>query len=530
MSISAPGTTTRFGDWLRRLDPHGVWQSRLFNLTVAIIVGVILGQLLYKPNPRIIKAAAGFGVLYAAWKFPIPVSLSVFLVMFPFPFAISYGSSNTIFVFIITAMWLAQIVLRTERPVGRTPLDLHISVLLSIYLLSFGNVPNSFGLVKGLINFSTILASIFVYYLIVHSVRSEKTLRRIVGIVTLMAILNFCVAGYELVFPGRPLVKGWILSTTFYDPSIVTGLRVGGGFEDFELFAEFCAICLPLTLFHLMQAKGLRNRILSAGLVFFNFFCLMATVTRGATISGAIGLLYLLYRVRKSMSLTTFMLTVTTALSLVFFMEFFLTTYTVSGSVISRLLNSKMVNGMPDSRTFWPDIFKRCFEHVWIGHGPYYEFGEYGREKLRKFFWPHNGYLYYFHTVGLFGLTTFVAILVTAYRVTSARMASSLSTTNYTAGLMLALNTMIVTFGFDQMKIEYLRSPTYQFWPWIILGLIAATHNVMKSQNAATDIPKSAQDSVAAPDEKMRGSRRWSSPKLLRGSVTPWSAPSEGGR
>ena len=103
------------------------------------IDGVILGQLLYKPNPRIIKAAAGFGVLYAAWKFPIPVSLSVFLVMFPFPFAISYGSSNTIFVFIITAMWLAQIVLRTERPVGRTPLDLHISVLLSIYLLSFGN-------------------------------------------------------------------------------------------------------------------------------------------------------------------------------------------------------------------------------------------------------------------------------------------------------------------------------------------------------------------------------------------------------
>ena len=68
MSISAPGTTSRFGDWLRRLDPHGVWQSRLFNLTVAIIVGVILGQLLYKPNPRIIKATAGFGVLYAAWQ------------------------------------------------------------------------------------------------------------------------------------------------------------------------------------------------------------------------------------------------------------------------------------------------------------------------------------------------------------------------------------------------------------------------------------------------------------------------------
>lgn len=530
MNVSTPRVTIRPGDWLRRLDPHGVWQNRLFNLAVAVIVGVILGQLLYKPNPRIIKATAGFGVLYAAWKFPIPVSLSVFLVMFPFPFAISYGSSNVIFIFIITAMWLAQIVLRTERPVGSTPLDLHIAILLAIYLLSFGNVRNSFALVKGLICFSTILASIFVYYLIVHSVRSEKTLRRIVNVVTLMAILNFCVAGWELIFPGRAIVKGWILSASYYDPSVVTGLRVGGGFEDFELFGEFCAMCLPLTMFHMMQAKGLRNRILTTGLVIFNFFCLMATVTRGATISGTVGMLYLLYRIRKSMSLSTFMLTVTTALSLVFMMEFFLTTYTVSGSVISRLMNTKMVNGMPDSRTFWPDIFKRCFEHVWIGHGPYYEFGEYGREKLTKFFWPHNGYLFYFHTVGLLGVTTFVAILVTAFRTTSSRMANTLASPSYTSSLMLAFNVMIVTFGVDQMKIEYLRSPTYQFWPWILFGLMTATYNVMRSQEAEAAQAKSSQEGVVAPDDKMRGSRRWTGPRLVPGPVPSWSAPSEGGR
>lgn len=490
------------GFW-RRIDPDGVWQSRLFNLAVAAFVGYILGQILYRPNPRIVKAIAGFTVLYAAWKFPIPVSLSVFLIMFPFPFAITYGSSNTIFVFIITSMWLAQIVLRTERPVGRSPFDMHIFLLLSIYLLSFGNVTNSFALMKGIINFSTILATIFVYYLIVHSVRDEKTLRRVVNTIMVMAVLNYLVAIWELLFPGRPIIRGWILSGSYYDPSVATGLRVGGAFQDFELFGEFCALMLPLSFFFVAQARNKRDYMLRMGLLLWNFVTLMATVTRGATISAVVGMLYLLYLQRKSLGPVRIMAILSVAFTLFMGVSLFLSLYTVSGSVVDRLLNTKMVNGMPDSRTFWPDIFRRCFEHVWVGHGPYYEFGEYGREKLAKFFWPHNGFLYYFHTVGLFGVSTFTAILVTAYLTTRGKMweaarvvtdsssarrvfqtirITNLGSSDYCRGLMVALNTMVVIFAVDQMKIEYLRSETYQFWPWIMFGLIAATSNVMATR------------------------------------------------
>lgn len=501
----------------RRIDPHGIWQNRLFNLAVAAFVGLILGQVLYKPNPRIVKAIAGFVVLYAAWKFPIPVSLSVFLIMFPFPFAITYGNSNTIFVFIITAMWLAQIVLRTERPVGRSPFDMQIFLLLSIYLLSFSNVTNSFALTKGIIYFSTIVATIFVYFLIVHSVRDERTLRRVVNTIMLMAILNYLVAIWELAFPGQPIIRGWILGASYYDPSVATGLRVGGAFQDFELFGEFCALMLPLSFFYLAQARNRRDRMIRMGLLFWNFVTLMATVTRGATISAIVGLLYLLYLQRKTLGPIRTMAILSVAFTLFMGISLFLSLYTVSGSVVDRLLNTKMIDGMPDSRTFWPDILRRCFDHVWIGHGPYYEFGEYGKEKLTKFFWPHNGYLFYFHTVGLFGLTTFVALLVTAFRTTrrwmweSARVISdssssrqvfrtiqitNLGSSDYCRGLMVALHVMVVIFAVDQMKIEYLRSETYQFWPWIIFGIIAATANVSASRLAA---PVSAQGTPGSP-------------------------------
>src|SRR5512140_881210 len=106
------------------------WLPLLGKIAIAAIVGIVLGLEIYDPQPRILKGMIGIAVLYAAWKFPIPVSLSAFLLLFPYPFSIAYGSSNTIFIFLITAMWLGQIVMGTERPAARTMLDVPILYLI----------------------------------------------------------------------------------------------------------------------------------------------------------------------------------------------------------------------------------------------------------------------------------------------------------------------------------------------------------------------------------------------------------------
>lgn len=484
----APGRTSATGrlGWLTMDNP---WFRRILFLAVAVVVGLVLGQQLQRPQPRVIKALVGIGVLYSAWKFPIPVSLSAFIVLFPFPFPTTYGTSNTIFAFLIAATWLSQIVLRTTRGPGRTILDGPILVLLGASLMSFTSVEYANILAYGLVNLSTLIACIFIFYLIVYTVRDEATLRRMVRVLTTVGILSWATAIWELTFPGTPIIKGWILSGLYYNAlAIERGLRVGGPFQDFELFAEFNALLLPLMIFQFFQAR--RYRWIWGGLLLINFFVLMSTVTRGATIAFACGAAYMLVMLRRSISFKNYLLTISTGVVVLLAVEYFLTTYTVSGSVIDRLANTKMINGMPDSRTFWPEIFKRAMEKPWFGHGLYYEFGERGQEKIRKFFWPHNGYLYYLHTVGILGTGAFLWLLGRMY-FASLRKArwSFTDRTGYARMLLGVFNVTLVVFMVDHAKIEYLRNPHYQFWPWIIFGMTVATYNVVRQQEEAVAPP-----------------------------------------
>lgn len=466
-----------------------VWIPRLGNIAIAIVVGLVLGQQLYNPQPRIMKGLIGLAVLYAGWRFPIPVSLSAFLILFPFPFVITYGSSNTIFVFLIAAMWMAQIVLRTARPVSRTLLDLPILLLMAAYIVSFGTVSHPMALVMGLFNVSTIVAGVFVYYLIVYSIRDEASLRRMVNILIITANLTFVIGLYELIFPGRPFIKGWILSQSNYISNNVTGVRVGGPFGDFELYAEYCAMMFPIMVFMLMRAQGSRARVFWGGITLLNLFILMATVTRGGTISLFVGMCYLLYRLRRAMSFRQVLFTVSLGALVMSLLDFYLSHYTVSGSIFGRLLNTKIIDGMPDSRTFWPQIIERIQQRPWTGHGPYYEFGEFGREKLTKFFWPHNGYLYYLHTVGIFGTSAFLWITGRLWFNSKRQSAGTLTSANYPRSLLLVWHIVLTIFMIDQLKIEYLRNQHYQFFPWIVFGLMVATLNVIGKQESGTPNP-----------------------------------------
>ncbi|TPW17207.1 MAG: hypothetical protein FD129_468, partial [bacterium] len=468
------------------LSLESIWMQRLLGLLLAVAVGYLLGEQITRPQGRVIKGLVGIVVLYAAWRFPIPTSLAAFVLLFPYPFPTVYASSNTIFVFLITAMWLAQIGLRTARPVARTVLDLPILLLMGVYLLSFNAVTYAEQLKFGLINLSTIIAGIFVFYLIVSTIRDEATLRRMMRIITIMAITCWLTAIWELAMPGMPIVPGWILSGAYYNPvAIERGLRVGGPFQDFELFAEFNALLLPVMMLQLAQARDKRERWIMGGLTLLNFFVLMATVTRGATIAFVAGMVYMLFLLRKRMKLMTFILTIGLSVTIWSAVEFYLTTFTVSGSVISRLLDTKIVDGMPDSRTFWPQILSRALEKPWVGHGPHYEFGEHGREELTRFFWPHNGYLYYLHTVGILGTLAFILILGTLLTNSFRWGNHQLHGDDYPGSLLFAWHIVIVIFAIDQAKIEYLRSPHYQFWPWIVFGMVVATLNVVRARGRA---------------------------------------------
>ena len=44
---------------------------------------------------------------------------------------------------------------------------------------------------------------------------------------------------------------------------------------------------------------------------------------------------------------------------------------------------------------------------------------------------------------------------------------------------------MLLVFLVDEIKIDYLRNDTYMYFPWILMGLVAANYRIIREQDAA---------------------------------------------
>jgi hypothetical protein len=453
-------------------------------LAIALIVGIslfLVGQITH-PSSRVIKALVGLLLLIFAFRFRPTTSLVFFIVLFPFPFQVYLGSSNVLFILLVAMIGLARVALGEYRPLVRTPLDLPIATLLLIYLISFYHTENLLNLRLSVLAFVVILSTVFLYYMVVNFVRNEDSLRRAVNAIGLTILLANLVGIYEILFPGRVLIPHWILPANPSYALIKTGLRTGGPFRDFELYCEFTAMALPILIFLAYQAPSRSRRNFWLACIALDVVCMFSTVTRGGTIAAAIGVAYLLFRIRRRLGVTTFLTII--ALSAIFPIAVanFLRAYTTTGSTFDRIRATQFIGVIPETRGHWPVIWKRTQEHILIGHGPNYDVGAHVDVRghgLYKFAYPHNIYLWYLYTVGVIGLIAFLYLSWQVLRISN-RWASDRLDGSYARGLCLALHVAIVIFLIDEGKVDYLRSPSYQIWPWLLIGLIVASARILE--------------------------------------------------
>ena len=136
----------------------------------------------------------------------------------------------------------------------------------------------------------------------------------------------------------------------------------------------------------------------------------------------------------------------------------------------------------PDTRAgLWGPIVERCKEHIFIGHGPFYETSR----GLVRYFWPHNGYLYYLFTLGLFGLSVFLVIVYKLLRMSS-RYAHPLAHGSFVGLAMSILNVQLVMFLVGQLRTDHQRTVDYlyPYVVWLLFGLIAAASQILKEKEA----------------------------------------------
>ncbi|HET6462338.1 MAG TPA: hypothetical protein VFH33_00935, partial [Candidatus Krumholzibacteria bacterium] len=145
-----------------------------------------------------------------------------------------------------------------------------------------------------------------------------------------------------------------------------------------------------------------------------------------------------------------------------------LSTYTYATSPIQRLLNTEMVGVVPETRTmtWWPSI-QKSMEHPWVGSGPWFDIGE----GLTFQFWPHNAYLFYLQTLGLFGFGAFMWIML---RVTKMSMLfrSRVPGRDNLADLMVLAHIWLAVFAVEQLGIDHQRDDIYPYLVWLLFGVI----------------------------------------------------------
>jgi hypothetical protein len=476
--------------WRDRVDPRLRWLVGLpwAKIVLAVVLAWLLAGQIINPNTRVIKATAGVVLFIVAYRAKPLYALSLIAILWAVPFALFIGESTVVLIGLVTLVYLARLILHQADPIARTPVDAGVGALAACYVLSFYNIENPAFIFPAVQKVFGVLGSFILFYFTASFIRNEADLRRFVRALSLTLTLSVAVGLFELFVPGRPLIPGWILANRT-DELLRSGVRVAGPFQDYELFGEFMAVGTFLAIFVAVRARSPNERFYGAALSVATVAMLLATVTRGAVIVFVAGGAYLLWSIRKSLKIRDFVSIMLVSAAVLAIMEFALTNFTRAGSIIDRLMGTYFVGFVPDTRGGWAGIWERAMLHPWVGAGPHYDLGMSGGltgKGLHTYLWPHNQYLYYVHTVGLLGASAFLFIALRLLYLSGRNKGRGLRGASYAKSLMVVLHVMFAAFLLDQYKIDYLRNPSYQYFPWLLMGLIAATYRIIKTEEAAS--------------------------------------------
>ena len=470
----------------RPAGPRRDWLVGILSALLLVAVGVVAGVQYVAPDKRALAVAAALAVFGIAWRIDIISGIGLLLLVLPYPRTNIYGSTNVAFILLLLIIWLLRVNSGGAARPRRTSLDLPILGLVAAYVISFYNIEKAAYLLPALANTMLLLACLGMFYLLVSNVRTTRDLERLHRFQAVTVALACLLGIFELAFPGRALVPGWIdFRLNVAEGIDVHNLRIGGPFFDFEQMADFCAVNILFVMFLVARARTPRTRVLYTLLLILLAFTQFATVTRGAIIALGIGLVYLAWVLRTRINFVQ--ITVATGLTagILVALNFLVANFTTSGNLFARLFNPQTIrlqNGLPEGRAgTWIQGYGRMMEHPIIGHGPYYSL----QRGLTFWYWPHNVYLYIGNLVGIVGLSFFLWILWRLWRL-SRPLDTDLGTSGYATAYLVFGHVQLLVFAIDQLKIDYLRSPIYQFQVWVMFAFLVAASQLARAEVSAT--------------------------------------------
>ncbi len=411
---------------------------------------------------------AGCGLLFALKD--VKKGLEWIIILLPLsalPFillGVPLGALNTVFIcrsllnlfiYLFFLKWFLDFSL-VEKSGIRVPLFIVNLLLMMAYILDWIFVEDQikFQVFQSCI----ILAScILFFYLIVNILRDEKSVVRIFEVMVIACIIQVLMSSlsffYYLIIKGRTI------------------FRVEGMLRDFELFAEYLAIHIPLFIFLLRNPGAIIPKKILKIFLMATIFVLLATSTRGAIVSLGCGLIYYIVKIRSKVRLSKITLQIlgwgiTVGIILIVLYRILPS----SAQIIERFAGTKITT--LDTRQYvWTKFWGYFIEKPITGYGVVYNLGSY-------LFFPHSTYFYYLLTLGIPGLLSYFILIGTILfkGFKNVRMAR---TEGQFFEISIVTNTMFIMFIIDSIKIEYLRYSNYQLFIWLLFALVIAISELL---------------------------------------------------
>ncbi len=460
-------------------------------LPVAALVAVaafFAAQQAVSPHHRAIKGLVVLGLMALMFRFDMVYSVYLFALLFAFPSGISIGSSNTVLMTIIPMIWAVRATSARSTFMRRTPLDLAIGVFLLAHVVAIFNVTNPTILSHSVVVVWRQLSACALFYCIYMFVDDEERLFRLGKVVCVTCTLVMMTAVMELFFPGRQIIPGWIgLTSKLGEGTLhhrVEGLRVGGSFESHGMLADFGTQLILFMVYFAILARNPMEKVFWFGSVVTTFVAILATANRGATSGLILGFALALVFFRRRLGNARIALIVVGATVALVVGDTILSEKTIAVSVLDRFTNTEFEGFVPENRvSTWGPTLTEALEKPFFGHGPFFDTGL----GLTKRMWPHNGYLFYFFTLGLFGLLAFLWIIVKVFRESKIWRHPRLRDTRLGTFLAIAQIWLFVLL-LEQMRTDHQRDDIYPYIVWMCFGVIVTGAAIARRKLSAAQL------------------------------------------
>ncbi|HEX5132977.1 MAG TPA: O-antigen ligase family protein [Candidatus Krumholzibacteria bacterium] len=480
------------------------WLDRTLDIAMRIIppaalvaIGALFAaQQAVAPNQRAIKALVMMGLMALMFRFDMVYSVYLFALLFPFPSGISIGSSNTVLMTIIPMIWAIRATSAKIAISRKSPLDAAIAVFLLAHVIALINISDVPTLVRNIEVIWRQAAACTFFYMIFLFVNTEEKLFRLVKIASFACFLVMSTAVLELFFPGTTIIPGWIgLANKLGEGTLsrrVQGLRVGGSFESHGMLADFGTQLILFMAFFFLRARNPAEKAFWLAAVGTTVVAILATANRGATAGLLVGLLFALVYFRRAIGPARLVLLVGGLLVGLGVLDTFMSQHTIAVSVLDRFTHTEFEGVVPDTRTMtWKPALLDGLKSPLFGSGPFYDTGV----GLTKRYWPHNGYIFFFCTLGLFGLGAFLWVMGKVYQESRLWRHPALRGTPLRT-LMTLSQIWLFVLAFEQLRTDHQRDAIYPHIVWMCFGVVTAGAAIARRRIAEQSVAD-AQGAVA---------------------------------